>query len=154
MNPGVLDQLSSAACGLNTALCWLSQTSLGLMDSLVLAQVDQPAAASSDIGQAPTQPSPIIEFLASPLNLILISAILFMFLVARPQQKKAQQQQQALAEIKKNDRVVTQSGIHGIVVQINPEVSQVTIRIDENTGARMTVNRDAIATITPSDSKE
>lgn len=75
-----------------------------------------------------------------------------MFLVARPKQKERQQQEKAQAELKKNDRVVTHSGIHGVVVQAQD--SLVTLRIDENSGARMTVNRDAIASITPSDSKE
>lgn len=100
-------------------------------------------------------PTSLIEaFFANPLNLILISAILFMFLVARPQQKQRKEQEQALAELRKNDRVVTGAGVHGIVVQSNVEEGTVTIRIDENSGARMTVNRDSIAKITPSDSKE
>ena len=111
----------------------------------VLAQAAQPAE-----GQA--APGGLMEFLASPINLILISAILFMFLVARPQQKARRQQEQAQAELKKNDRIVTHSGIHGIVVQMQDGL--VTIRIDENSGARMTVNRDSIATITPSETKE
>lgn len=111
----------------------------------VLAQAAPP-------GEDQVAPGGLLEFLASPLNLILISAILFMFLVARPQQKARQQQEKAQAELKKNDRIVTHSGIHGIVVQLQDGL--VTIRIDENSGARMTVNRDSIATITPSETKE
>ncbi len=107
------------------------------------------AAAAADDQAAP---GGLLEFFASPLNLILISAILFMFLVARPQQKARQKQEQAQAELKKNDRVVTHSGIHGIVVQLQDGL--VTLRIDENSGARMTINRDSIASITPSETKE
>lgn len=98
--------------------------------------------------------NPFLQFLANPINLILISAILFMFIVARPQQKQLKQQQQALAELKKNDRVVTASGIHGVVVHMSSEEGLVTIRIDENSGARMTINRDSINKIIPTDSKE
>ena len=112
----------------------------------------QDAGGADPAAPAAQAPGSLLEFLASPMNLILISAILFMFLVARPQQKKRQQQEKAQAELKKNDRVVTHSGIHGVVVQAQDGL--VTLRIDENSGARMTVNRDAIASITPSDSKE
>ncbi len=111
------------------------------------------ASASGPSGSA--GPASLIEsFFGNPLNLILISAILFMFLVARPQQKQRKEQEQALAELKKNDRVVTGAGVHGVVIQSSVEEGTVTIRIDENSGARMTVNRDSIAKVTPSDSKE
>jgi preprotein translocase subunit YajC len=119
-----------------------------------VAQAAQATGEGAEGAPAPTPTGLLLEFLASPLNLILISAILFMFIVARPQQKQRKEQEQALSGLKKNDRVVTNSGIHGIVVQTNSEEGTVTIRIDENTGARMTVNRDTIANITPSDSKE
>lgn len=115
----------------------------------VLAQDAAGADPEAPVAQAPGS---LLDFLASPMNLILISAILFMFLVARPQQKQRKQQEKAQAELKKNDRIVTHSGIHGVVLQTQDGL--VTLRIDENSGARMTVNRDAIASITPSDSKE
>ncbi|MCA9159794.1 MAG: preprotein translocase subunit YajC [Planctomycetales bacterium] len=118
----------------------------------LLAQDAALAQAAAEAEPAAQGPGSLLEFLASPMNLILISAILFMFLVARPQQKKRQEQEKAQAELKKNDRVVTHSGIHGVVVQTQDGL--VTLRIDENSGARMTVNRDEIASITPSDSKE
>ena len=118
----------------------------------LVGQVAAEAVAPAPAANPPASQGPLLDFLASPLNLILISAILFMFLVARPQNKKRQEQDQSQVELKKNDRVVTHSGIHGIVVQTQDGL--VTIRIDENSGARMTVNRDSIASITPSDSKE
>ncbi len=120
---------------------------------LAYSQDGAPAAGGDDGAQAPAL-NPFLEFFASPINLLLLSAILFMFIVARPQQKQRKEQEQALSGLKKNDRVVTNSGIHGIVVQTNAEEGTVTLRIDENTQARMTVNRDTIAIITPSDSKE
>jgi preprotein translocase subunit YajC len=124
------------------------------MSEWLIPFVAQAAQEAAEGAPAPTPTGSLLEFLASPLNLILISAILFMFIVARPQQKQRKEQEQALSGLKKNDRVVTNSGIHGIVVQTQSEDGTVTIRIDENTGARMTVNRDTIANITPSDSKE
>lgn len=138
-------------------VCWtvgLDWAAGPIWSLILVAQApagEQPAGADAN-GAAP--PGSILEFFANPLNLILISAILFMFLVARPQQKQRREQEEALAGLKKNDRVVTNSGIHGVVVQTNTDEGTVTLRIDENTGARLTVNKDTIAKITPSDSKE
>ncbi|MCA9132108.1 MAG: preprotein translocase subunit YajC [Planctomycetales bacterium] len=144
--------------GLLTPLTdWLSPAHFWLVNQLspLLAQADN-GLASDAPGAAAAEPAmhPILQFMANPLNLILISAILFMLLVARPQQKQQRQQQQALASLKKNDRVITAGGVHGVVVQTNPEEGHVTIRIDESTGARMTINRDSIGKIIPSDTKE
>ncbi len=98
--------------------------------------------------------NPFMEFLANPLNLILISAILFMFIVVRPQQRQAKQLQSQLASLKKNDRVVTASGIHGTIVQANSGEETISIRIDESTGARLTINRESVAKIASSDTKK
>jgi preprotein translocase YajC subunit len=90
-------------------------------------------------------------FFANPLNVIMFAAMLFFVIVLLPQQRQMKAQQkalaQALSELKKNDRVVTASGIHGTVIQSSAEEKLVTIRIDENSGARMTINRDVIAQV-------
>ncbi len=144
------------------ALCWMSDSIgrlieagcwSGLKAIQMLAQVEDNSAQVGPTENSPsTATGALFEFLASPINLILISAILYMFIVARPQQKK--QQDSPAPELKKNDRVVTASGIHGIVVQVYSQDGLVIIRIDENTGARMTINRDVITQIFPTDSKE
>lgn len=136
---------------------WLNRASLSLHQWVfpLIAQAQEVAAEAEADGAAPGGPvGGLLEFLVNPINLILISAILFMFIVAGPQKKQRKQQEAALQGLKKNDRVVTNSGVHGIVIQPNVDEGTVILRIDENTGARMTVNRDTIATITPSDSKE
>ena len=94
------------------------------------------------------------QFFGNPLNLILISGILFIMLVLRPQQRQMKELQQSLANLKKNDRVVTSGGVHGTVVTAAAGEATVTIRIDDNSGARMTVNRDAIAKIVEPENKE
>jgi preprotein translocase subunit YajC len=132
---------------------WLNPIWIGFESCWVLAQAGEEQAVP-DAGNAAAAPNGFVDFLANPVNLILISAILFMFMVARPQQKQLREKQKALSELKKNDRVVTTGGIHGVVVQTQVEEGLVTIRIDENSGARMTINRDSISTITSSDSKE
>ena len=93
----------------------------------------------------------ITQILGNPLNLILISGILFILLVLRPQQQQMKALQSALSDLKKNDRIVTSGGIHGTVVQSNSEESPITVRIDDNSGARITMNRDAVAKILTED---
>ena len=77
--------------------------------------------------------------------------MLFFFIVIWPQQRQAKTQQmaheKALAGMKKNDRVITSGGIHGVIIQANADEPVITIRIDEISGARMTVNRDAVAKV-------
>jgi len=52
-----------------------------------------------------------------------------------------------LANLKKNDRVVTSFGVHGVISNISSDSGTVTIRVDENTNAKLTVNRDTIRVV-------
>ena len=49
-----------------------------------------------------------------------------------------------LAQISKNDRVITAGGIHGVVVQANPKSDVITVRIDDKQNVRVRVNRSMI----------
>ena len=109
------------------------------------------APAAADDGQTGF----LMRFLTDPLSLLLLSAILFMFLVVRPQRRQMDELKQSLANLKKNDRIVLASGIHGTVVQNNENELTVTVRIDDNTGTKVIVNRDSIASVTqPVNNKE
>ncbi|MEM8735125.1 MAG: preprotein translocase subunit YajC [Planctomycetota bacterium] len=113
---------------------------------LLLAQKTGEVTGETQPTGAPDQ-SLITQILGNPLNLILISGILFVLLVLRPQQWMMKELQNSLASLKKNDRVVTSSGIHGTITQANAGESTVVLRIDDNSGAKITMNRDAIAKV-------
>lgn len=121
----------------------------------VASPVSDPAGSPA-LGENGAEPpvSFMQEFFGNPLNLLLISGILFVFIVLRPQQKQMREHQNSLSKLKKNDKVITGSGIHGTVVQANADEAIVTLRIDDNTGARMTVNRDSITKIVSAEPKE
>ncbi|HEY0673453.1 MAG TPA: preprotein translocase subunit YajC [Longimicrobiales bacterium] len=68
---------------------------------------------------------------------------IFYFLLIRPQRKMAQRHQQLLANLAKNDEVVTEGGLIGTVVHI--EEDRVTLRTGENT--RVVVLRAKITKI-------
>lgn len=118
----------------------------------VLAQVENLNAEVTEMAPAQQPAAPdgggfLQQFLGNPINLILFSLILFFLLVAQPQRKQAKRQRELLAGIKKNDRIITGSGVHGVVVSANSGEPTVSIRIDDNTGTRMTINRESIATV-------
>jgi len=56
--------------------------------------------------------------------------VIFYFLYFRPQGKQEKERQRMLANLKKNDEIVTSSGIHGIIVNVKDK--SVILRIDEN----------------------
>ena len=91
----------------------------------------------------------------NPINLLMLAVMLFFFIVIWPQQRQSKAaalaHSKSLAAMKKNDRVITSGGIHGVIIQANSDEPVVTIRVDENTGARMTVNRDAIVKVMTED---
>jgi len=91
------------------------------------------------------------EILANPL---LVASIMFavlylgVLLPAQRSTKRAQrEQEEQVANLKKNDRVVTSFGVHGVVVSTTPDAGTVTIRIDESSNAKLTVNRDTIRVV-------
>lgn len=74
-----------------------------------------------------------------PLILIFI---IFYFLLIRPQKSKEKEHQKKLANLNKNDEIVTSSGIHGTIVSIKDK--SVIVRIDENVKIELDKNCVAI----------
>ena len=50
---------------------------------------------------------------------ILAIVVIFYFLLIRPQQKRAKQHRDALASIRRSDRVITNGGLVGTVIRVN-----------------------------------
>ena len=103
---------------------------------LLLAQEGQEAAKDTNDGSS---------FLF-PLMLVAIG-FLFYFLLIRPQRRQQNDRQTMLAQLKKNDRVVTIGGIHGVVTAVSIDDDKVTIRVDESSGTKMDFALMAIARV-------
>ncbi len=88
---------------------------------------------------------------SNPLSYMLIFLLAFYVLLIIPQQRAIRRQQKEktdrLTSLKKNDRIVTASGIHAVVTNINSEAGTITVRIDENSNAKLTINRDTVQTV-------
>lgn len=80
--------------------------------------------------------SPLVGFMP-----IILMFVIFYFLLIRPQQKKQKQHQHMLTNLKKNDEVVTQGGIHGTIVNVKDDTF--VLRVDDN--VKIEVSKSAIA---------
>ncbi|MFC1707489.1 preprotein translocase subunit YajC [Planctomycetota bacterium] len=101
--------------------------------ALVMAQSDQ------DTNLAPT------------LVMFGLMFAIFYFLVIRPQKRRESERQDMLSRLKKNDRVLTQGGIYGIVSTVHD--NDVTLKIDLEKNVRVRVSRSAVAEILTDDSR-
>jgi preprotein translocase subunit YajC len=77
----------------------------------------------------------------------LIIGVLFYFMLIAPERRKRKEMDQLLANIKKNDQVVTIGGICGTVVNASPGSTFVTIRVDDGNNTRLKVLRSAISRV-------
>jgi preprotein translocase subunit YajC len=85
---------------------------------------------------------------------ILIIAVLAYFMLLGPDRRDRQRREQLRKDLKKNDRVVTIGGVLGVVHSISPEGTEVTLKIDETTGAKVRVLRSAIHEVLRDDAKK
>jgi preprotein translocase subunit YajC len=92
------------------------------------------------------QPPEFVRTLVNtlPIALVLLAAYMLLF---RPEKEKQRRQQELLAGLKKNDRVVTTSGIYGSVASVDRDGDRVTLKIDEAANAKLTVTLGSIARV-------
>lgn len=72
---------------------------------------------------------------------ILLIYIVFYFVLIRPQRKEQKERKNMLANLKKNDDVITTGGIHGTIVNVKEKTYM--LRVDDN--VRIEINKDMIA---------
>ena len=93
----------------------------------------------------PEQPAPPpLPLQLLPLVAIGVAAYLLLF---RPERERVRKQQAMLGNLKKNDRVVTSSGIYGTVAAVDREHDRVTLRIDESANVKITVTLASIGRV-------
>lgn len=114
--------------------------SMSLVDLCLLA---------ADAGEQPS----ILQMLAPMWPFAIVLMVMY-FLWIRPQRAEQGKQQQMLAAIKKNDRVVTIGGIYGVVASVQKEADEVTIKVDEATNTKLRVRLGAIARVLGEDTDE
>jgi preprotein translocase subunit YajC len=86
----------------------------------------------------PTQVNPILQLVP-----FLFIFVIFYFMLILPQRKQQKEHKNLLANLKKNDEVVTASGIHGTIVNVKD--TTVVLRVDEN--VKIEIEKTAIAAL-------
>jgi len=95
------------------------------------------AEGSSAGSESPSSP------FGNPLLLLLPIGVLFYLMLMRGPKRQEQERQAMLANLKKNDRVITTSGIYATVVAVADKEDEVTVKVDDN--VRMKVTKGSIA---------
>ncbi len=88
------------------------------------------------------------------LTMFLPLLLLWIFLLERPRRKQIAQRDLMLRGIKKNDRVLTSSGIYGVVTSVQADSNEVTVRVDETTNTKLRMTLASIDRILGSDAPE
>lgn len=122
--------------------------------AFLIAQADGPSFASQPAaggtaapGTAPAaapQKSGFADFIFLAGMGVLLALIISSMLGARREKKRVDEM---MSSMKKHDQVRTVGGIIGSVVEIKPDV--VVLKIDESTGAKVTVMRSKIEAVIP-----
>ncbi len=75
------------------------------------------------------------------LPMILIFVVAYFFMI-RPQMKRAKDEKKYAAELKRGDRVITKSGLHGKIMDINDKDNSCVI---ETMAGKLKFDRSAIS---------
>jgi preprotein translocase subunit YajC len=99
----------------------------------------QPAPGSDPAAAAPG--GGIVQML--PMFVMIFVVMYFMLL--RPQRKQQKEREMLISNLKKNDKVWTNTGLYGIVKQANPADPHLILCIDESKDVRVKVLKSAIS---------
>ncbi len=86
--------------------------------------------------------NPMMQFL--PL-LIIMFAIMY-FLIIRPQKQKEKKRLAMISNVRKQDKIVTSGGVHGVIVTVKE--NEVVIRVDDAKDVKLRIDKSAITTVT------
>lgn len=106
---------------------------------LFLAQTATPASPQA-------APNPLMQL---PFFLFII--VIFYFLLIRPQQKRQKEHEKLVSSVKTGDRVITSSGIHGVIANVKDKT--VIVKVADN--VKIEFDRAAVTMIEkPSETTE
>lgn len=119
-------------------LCWylLAQT-----------QVTGTEAAKEVAEKTTEAPKGFFESLGPWFPIIMGAMLLYFLMMTRPKANDPKKASELLANLKKNDQVVTAGGILGTVVNYRSDGEYVTIRIDDTSNTRMQVLAKSIVRV-------
>ncbi|RLS81540.1 MAG: preprotein translocase subunit YajC [Planctomycetota bacterium] len=94
-------------------------------------------------GQAPATPQQLI-LQVLPFLLVGVAAWTLLY---KPERERLKRQQDLLAALKKNDRVLTSAGIYGTVANVDRDSGRVTLKVDDAANVKIQVALSSIASV-------
>lgn len=82
------------------------------------------------------------------MTLIIPFALMFgilYLLIIRPQRSKEKQRLEMISNVRKNDRIVTMGGIHGVVLSVKEK--EVIVRVDDAKDVKLRIDKSAITSV-------
>ena len=121
---------------------------LNLLNTL-LAQATAAPTTAAPAGAPGTQQTTLQSLLSSPLILIVLMIVMMYFMMIRPQSQQRKRLAQLLESLKSGDKVVTTSGIVGIVITVKDKT--ISLRSSD---AKMEVTKSSVVQILERDGDE
>ena len=121
---------------------------LAICFSVLAQQQSTTFSATGAAAEAVKEPAPsFFSEMQYMLPAMLAIMVLYFLLMVRPQQQEQSKVSEKLANLKKNDRVVTAGGILGSVVSSRAESEYTTIKIDEASNTKMQIRTTSIVRV-------
>jgi len=118
--------------------------SIGFSQIIFAETTLTPMLLAQAAGRNP-QPGPL-ELMIQYLPMVLIVVVAWVLLY-KPERERMRQQKELLLSLKKNDRVVTTSGIYGTVANVEREADRVLLKVDDSGNVKITVTLSSIAKV-------
>ncbi len=83
-------------------------------------------------------------FWTTMVPFMIMAVVIYMFIL-RPQKVKEAEREVMLDDIKKKDKVITNGGLHGVVLSVKE--TELMLLIDSSKDIRVKVERDSIASV-------
>ena len=82
------------------------------------------------------------EGLSGQLPFLLLMLVVFFFFIILPQQRRQKKEKNFMRDMKKGDRIITKSGIHGKIMELNDKDNTCIV---ETMAGKLKIERSAIS---------
>ena len=82
------------------------------------------------------------EGLSGQLPFLLLMLVVFFFFIILPQQRRQKKEKNFMRDMKKGDRIITKSGIHGKIMELNDKDNTFIV---ETMAGKLKIERSAIS---------
>jgi preprotein translocase subunit YajC len=79
------------------------------------------------------------------LPLMIIMFAVMYFLIIRPQRQKEKKRLEMISNVRKQDRIVTAGGVHGVVTSVKD--NEIIVRIDDAKDVKIKIDKSAVTSV-------